>query len=180
MRAAANQSPTGACARVLSVRLTAGRSILAVLFTFHGWLLWVHAVTGRLWDPATTFRWIAAAFILAGFVWLRRSGRPLARGRRALVFWLLVAMLHANAAVDSTGPVPAAAVPETVHAVLAEIAAAPVILLGACLLLLLARRHIERPQALALAAVRRFMCGTPPAGNRFLFSPRPPPRILSI
>ena len=111
MRAAANPLPTRACAKGSPVRLTVGRSILAILFTFHGWLLCVHAVTGRLWDPATTSRWIAAAFILAGFMWLRRSGRPQARGRRALVLWLLVAMLHAHAAVDSAESVPAAAIP---------------------------------------------------------------------
>ena len=161
------------------VRLIAGRALLAVLFGFHAWLLGVHATTGRLWDPATALRWMAAALILAGFLWLRRAGWPLNSGRRALILWLLVAMLHAHAAVDAARSVPAAAIPETVNVVLTQIAAAPVVLLGMGLILLLARRQVERPQALALAAARRFLCGTPPAGNLFRFSPRPPPQLLS-
>ena len=79
----------------------------------------------------------------------------------------------------AAGHLPAAALPETVNVVLTQIAAAPVVLLGTGLLLLLARRHVERPRALALVELRRFLCGTPLAGNHFRFSPRPPPQLLS-
>jgi hypothetical protein len=164
-----------------SVRLVAGRSIAGALAGFHTWLFWVHATTGRLLDPATALRWVAAALILAGFLTLRRVGRPLTSGRQALVLWLLVAMLHGHAMVGAAQGVQAASVPETVSVLLTQIAtAAPAVLLGAGLLLLLARRHVDRPRALALAEVRRFSCGTPLSGHVFPFSPRPPPHLLSV
>jgi len=162
-----------------SVRLAAGRSAAVVLAGFHSWLFWVHVSTGRLLDPATTLRWVAAALILVGFLTLRRVGRPLTSGRQALVLWLLVAMLHGHAMAGAARSVEAASVPETVSVFLTQIAtAAPAVLLGAGLLLLLARRHIDRPRALAPAEVRRFSCGTPLSGHVFRFSPRPPPRSL--
>jgi hypothetical protein len=189
MRIAGYPSPARAPRRAVAtaesewaaeVRLVAGRSIAAALAGFHSWLFWVHATTGRLLDPATALRWVAAALILAGFLTLRRVGRPLTSGRRALVLWLLVAMLHGHAMVGAAQNVQAASVPETVSVLLTQIAtAAPAVLLGAGLLLLLARRHVDRPRALALAEVRRFMCGTTLAGHVFRFSPRPPPHLLS-
>lgn len=162
-----------------SIRLVLTRSGFTALAGFHAWLFWVHATTGRLLDPATTSRWVAAALILIGFLALRRVGRPLASGRRALVLWLLVALLHGHAAVGAAGGVPAAAVPETVTVLLTQIAvAAPAVLLGAGLILMLARRHIGRPRALALTEARRSVGSAPLAGHVFRFSPRPPPRLL--
>ena len=161
------------------VRRAAGRSVIAGLAGFHASLLWVHATTGRLLDPATALRWVAAALILAGFLALRRGGRPLASGRRALVLWLLVAMLHGHAMAGAARSVEAASVPETVTVFLTQIAVtAPAVLIGASLILLLARRHVDRPRALALAEARRSVGGVPLAGHVFRFSPRPPPRLL--
>jgi hypothetical protein len=161
------------------VRRAAGRSVIAGLAGFHASLFWVHATTGRLLDPATALRWVAAALILAGFLTLRRVGRPLATSRRALVLWLLVVLLHGHAAVGVADGVPAAAVPETVTVLLTQIAVtAPAALLGAGLILLLARRHVTRPRALARADARRSVGSAPLAGHVFRFSPRPPPRLL--
>jgi len=171
-------TPGGGSHSVASVRQIAGRSFLAALVGFHGWLFWVHITTGRLWEPVTAMRWVAAALIVAGFLSLRRAGWPLTSGRRALVLWLLVVMLHACAVVGAADHAPAAAIPETVNVVLAQIAGAPAALLGAALLLLLARLRVERPLALTLAEVRRFVCGVPLPGHIFRFSPRPPPQLL--
>lgn len=71
---------------------------VAALAVFHGVLLWSHALDGRLADPAVALRWVASLGIVALFVALRRSGIPVLWGRRALVLWLLVVMLHAWAA----------------------------------------------------------------------------------
>jgi hypothetical protein len=85
------------------------------LVAFHAVLLWSHAVAGRLADPAVGLRWLASLGIVALFVVLRRSGLPLLWGRRALVLWLLVVMLHAWAArpalasaLDAVSPADAA------------------------------------------------------------------------
>lgn len=162
-----------------SVQVLAGRCAVAVLTAFHAWLFWVHATTGRLLDPATAFRWFAGALILCGFVAMRRLGGPLLWGRKALVFWLLVVLLHCSAVgAELNGPA-AGMIPESVSVLVVQIAtAAPGVLLGLGLLSLLARRHGARPRALPLAAVRGFACGTPLAGHVFRFSPRPPPDRL--
>lgn len=162
-----------------SVRLVASWSVAAVLTGFHTWLFWVHATTGRLLDPSTAGRWLAAALILCGFLVLRRMGRPLTSGRQALVLWLLVALLHGHAVVGAAERVPAAAIPETVTVVLTQIATtAPAVLLAAGPLLLLMRRRVARPRALALTEVPRFACGIPLTGHVLRFSARPPPRLL--
>jgi hypothetical protein len=154
-----------------------GRSILGALVGFHAWLFWAHAASGRLLEPGTAFRWIAGALILAGFLWLRRSGRLLTSDRRALVLWLLVALLHAHAAGVS-GNLPASAVPETVQLVLSQLASVPLALLGTVLFGLLRRRRREDRSAPSPGEVPRFLCGTPQSGNIFQFSPRPPPQLL--
>jgi hypothetical protein len=87
--------PGGLAGRVLRTALLGG---VVALVAFHAALLWSHALAGRLADPAVALRWAASLGIVALFVALRRSGVPLLWGRRALVLWLLVAMLHAWAA----------------------------------------------------------------------------------
>ncbi len=164
-----------------SVRKMVSRSFVAVLAGFHTWLFWVHATTGRLLEPATALRWIAALLILTGFLALRRVGRPLVSGRRALVLWLLVALLHGHAVVGTADLQLAGPVPETVSVLLTQIAVtAPAVLLAAGLILLLARRHVGRPRALARADARRSVGSAPLAGHVFRFSPRPPPRLLPL
>jgi hypothetical protein len=165
-------------ARSIVSRIT-GWSVLTGLGGFHAWLLWEHASTGRLLDPATLLRWVAAALILAGFLALRRVGRPLASGRRALVLWLLVVLLHGHAVAGGAGETPVAAVPETVTVLLTQIAvAAPAVVLGAGLLLLIARRRAARLRACEAVEARRSVGSLPLTGYLFRFSPRPPPRFL--
>src|SRR5262245_66151978 len=79
-----------------------------MLMVFHAGLLVLHAVDGRLFEPATSVRWALGLLLCAGFVALRRAGVPLLWGREAVVLWLLAILLHCQAilstARDSQSP----------------------------------------------------------------------------
>jgi hypothetical protein len=66
------------------------------LAIFHIFLFWDRLVGGDLFDPAIALRWLAAAGLVSALAALRRMGIPLASGRKALVIWLLVVLLHAS------------------------------------------------------------------------------------
>jgi hypothetical protein len=84
----------------LAVSLRVGAA--GILLAFHGVLLWTHLVSGRLFEPAVAMRW-SIGLLLLGLLWgLRRAGVPLLWGRRALVVWVLVALLHVSAARPAT------------------------------------------------------------------------------
>jgi len=68
------------------------------LVVFHATLFWSQIGDGRLLDPAVAFRWVLGTLLLGGLVALGRAGVPLVRGRRALVLWVLVGLLHWTAA----------------------------------------------------------------------------------
>lgn len=79
----------------------ATRALMASLVVFHVGLLLVHAVEGRLFEPAVSVRWFVGALLFAGFVALRRLDVPVLWGRKAVVLWLLVVLLHCHAAFSS-------------------------------------------------------------------------------
>jgi hypothetical protein len=84
----------------LAVWLRVGAA--ALLLVFHAALFWMHLLSGRLFEPAVALRW-GVGLLLIGLLWvLRRGGVPLLWGRRALVVWLLVALLHVSAARPAT------------------------------------------------------------------------------
>jgi hypothetical protein len=68
-------------------------SVLA-LVVFHLVLFWNQIGDGRLLDPAVAVRWGVSALLLVVLTGLRRAGVPVFWGRRALVMWVLVALLH--------------------------------------------------------------------------------------
>jgi len=70
---------------------------VAFLVAFHGWLFAERLVGGELLEPVVALRWLASLVLIAALRALRRAGVPLIRGRRALVFWVLVALLHWSA-----------------------------------------------------------------------------------
>jgi len=70
----------------------------AALALLHALLLWGRLADGTLLKPAVALRWASAIALLATLWALRRRRIPLFRGRRALVLWCLVALLHATAA----------------------------------------------------------------------------------
>jgi hypothetical protein len=67
------------------------------LAAFHARLLWDRLAAGELFDPEIALRWSGALFLLVALVALHRAGVSLVKGRRALVVWLLVALLHWSA-----------------------------------------------------------------------------------
>jgi hypothetical protein len=87
------------------------RTFWAAVVVFHAALLLSHAESGRLFEPVTATRWLVGLALVAGLHGLRRCGAVF-RGRRAVVLWLLVILLHGHAAwspsaVDAAGGWPA-------------------------------------------------------------------------
>lgn len=74
----------------------------AALAGFHVWLLASQWAAGELADPGLILRWLTAAVLAAALVWTARRGGSL-KSRRAVVIWLLAALLHAPAVAARTG-----------------------------------------------------------------------------
>ena len=72
----------------------AGVLVFAALAIFHLSLFWDRFVDGQLLDPLVAARWLAAGGISVALIALWRCGVSLVTGRRALVVWLLVVLLH--------------------------------------------------------------------------------------
>jgi hypothetical protein len=111
-----------------------------LLAAFHGWLLAVQVLNGEIAEPWLALRWAGAIFIAAGFAHLRRSGRSVLRGRRAVALWLMVALLHAPAVADrivDSGP----ALPEVVTLLAKQAATGGPLMVLLVLAALIARRR---------------------------------------
>lgn len=80
-------------------RLAAALVATALLVGFHLSLLWERIAAATLFEPAAALRWTAALLLGGALLFSRRMGFRLWRGRGALVFWLMVLLLHAGAAV---------------------------------------------------------------------------------
>ena len=74
-----------------------GRALTVLVAGFHAGLLGRRLAQAEA-DPEVILRWCGALLVLGVAFWLRRRGRSLRWGRSALVFWLLVLLLHAGAA----------------------------------------------------------------------------------
>ena len=74
--------------------------LVSALVAFHLGLLWLRLSSGTSLGLAEILRWSAAAPLLAAFLALRRFGVPVLWGRKAMVLWLIVLVLH-SAAVTS-------------------------------------------------------------------------------
>lgn len=157
----------------LAVLRTAGCMAVAALVAFHAWLLWSHVVQGRALEPQTAVRWLAAALVLAAFRSLSRHGLPLLWGRRAIVLWLLVILIHCHA--TWTGDVAGfqIGIPETIHA-LAQLAE-PAVVLGLILFSLLTAAAAWSPGRRVEHVRPARIAGLPSSGYLFARSPRPPP-----
>jgi hypothetical protein len=101
---------SGAAARIRRLASSTALALAAMLVVFHVALFCTHLSQGRLLEPAVALRWVFGLMLLGALWALRRGGVPLLWGRRALVVWVLVAVLHAGAAVptasDSLSPSP--------------------------------------------------------------------------
>jgi hypothetical protein len=166
-----------ACASWRRAGGLAGRVALLLLAAFHAWLFWSHLVSGRLLEPAVGARWVTGVLLTAGFLGLKRYGLPTFRGRKAIVLWLLVALLHAHAA---WAPGEAMAGPQRTDGTIAVFvlqAISATALLGAGLALLaVALRQKPRPvRAPAWPSRRGALAATPADGWLLVLAPRPPP-----
>jgi hypothetical protein len=151
-----------------------GRLAAAVLMIFHTWLLWTHVTLGKFADPDVALRWTLAGLLLAGFWALRRLGVPLFWGRRAVVLWILVIVIHAHAVWTGDAMALPVAVPQAVVNLVSL--SVPVATIASLLFLVWLTRqnaiHHPRPR---LSDVRPVFAGLPATVCALQFSPRPPP-----
>ena len=147
-----------------------GLAAAATLVVLHVSILWDRVAQGRLTEPAVALRWLAALVLMVALLALRRRGVSLLWGRRALVFWLLVLLLHAGAAVPQD-PTPRLA-PEHLLFVVPAVAGPACLLL--VLLLTLVSRALAGP---AVSLARGATCASPALRGGFLpaLASRPPP-----
>jgi hypothetical protein len=83
-----------------SARLAAFPLAAVLLVGFHLNLLWERIAAATLFEPVTALRWGAALLLMAAALYAsRRLGFSLWHGRGALVFWLMVLLLHSGAAI---------------------------------------------------------------------------------
>ena len=86
--------PGSAGRRIVGRVLAAG--LVAGLTVFHGQLLGQRIADLTLLEPLVALRWGAAALMVLGLVQMQRAGISVVWGRRALILWLLVLLLHAG------------------------------------------------------------------------------------
>lgn len=176
--------PSGAgCARsgrrrgthpIQRVAGTAARVALLLLVGHHAWLFGDRLFAGTFLDPMVAVRWAAGVALAFGFLWLRRCGLPLLCGRRAVVLWLLVALLHVHAAWAPPGPASEVSAREAAVLALQAVSAAAVALgFGLLAVLLRVRLRAPRPVAAWLADV--WLPSPASALSLSLAAPRPPP-----
>lgn len=151
-------------------RFALGVAVTA-LALFHGWLLCRRLLDATIGEPEVLLRWLGGAGLLAAMAAARRFGLSVSRGRPALVFWLLVLLLHVGAS------------PVVVAGVHAQelLLVLPVGLAAALSLSIARRRCATRFRLLPPRRVRRARAlpRRPPApgAGPSHFSPRPPPAL---
>lgn len=151
----------------------------AYLVALHAELLWQRIASQTLLEPLVALKWGAAAALVVALLRLQSAGVSLWRGRRAVVFWMLVLLLHAGAAVPAAGELAADLADQAEAGLLFVLplcaSVATVFELGRRLL---DRRATARP---AVPGVPRWLRFEPPSGPAFahgfgrVLSSRPPP-----
>jgi hypothetical protein len=169
----ARQSTTRAGTLVRAAVQALGQLAFAALVVFHGWLLWTHVAAGKAFEPATSLRWLIAIGVLVGFRALSRHGLPLLFGRRAVVLWLLVILIHCHAVWTGDAITVDLALPETLHA-LSQLTGS-LSVLGALVVVLLAAHAAAAVSLRGLVPAPALIAGLPSDGVTFRFAPRPPP-----
>ena len=152
----------------------AARSAFSLLVAFHAWLLWTHLAGGKALDPQTAARWVVAAIVLVGFRALQRHGLSLFWGKRAVVLWLLVVVIHCHAVWGGAPVTVELGIPETIT-LLAQMTAPAATILGLFFLGLFAALTARWAAAALRDEEPSRLAGLPASGYLFRFSPRPPP-----
>ena len=80
--------------RILAV--ITGPALVGLVVLYHALLLWQRVTDLTLLEPAVAARWLATLLLLLVLFRLHHRGVPLIWGRKALVFWLLVLLLHVS------------------------------------------------------------------------------------
>lgn len=88
-------------------------ALFAVVAGYHLWILAARFADGSVLEPLVAGRWLGSAALAGLVLVLRRRGGSLRRGRTALVFWLLVALLHGVGGFASEGALAGPPVPAT-------------------------------------------------------------------
>jgi hypothetical protein len=144
------------------------RLVAGALAIFHGQLLWRRWADGTLGDGSIAARWLTAALLVLGLLWLQRRRGGVFRGREAAVLWILVALLHALAGIPMqqmlAAPAPWLAVP-------LGIVAARTIALA------LGRSVLLTPAPAALGPVELFAAPTPARRPAAVPGCRAPPSL---
>ena len=150
----------------------------AVLVAFHGWLFASQIAAGRLDDPWLVFRWMVAAGLVAALGAIRRGGASV-WSRQGIAIWVLAALLHGPAvATDFSDSINSMALPETVTAVVLQLASTTVLAITLWMLAgVLARRdrHARLYTGLVAASSLTGIFGD---GFSPQYSSRPPPRQI--
>jgi len=148
----------------------------AALIGFHVWLLATQWSAGQLFnDPALVMRWAAALVLAAALIWLGREGTSLV-SRRAIVIWLLAALLHAPAIADRAGDANGLrTLPETAASLLIQSTAiGGLVILTTWLIAGVVRRRAATNTAWSFVRVLA-PTSFPDDGFSFVVSARPPP-----
>ncbi len=159
------------------LRTAAGAGV-AGLVAFHGWLLWDRLAGGDLLDPGVAFRWSVAALLVLALAGLQRAGAPLVRGRRALVVWLLVALLHWSTGTTAAPTAALTSSPASVIFVLPTTGAAALMGLGLLAALIAARRRTT-PVFRCLCTLEPIVIARPAVGWRDGGASRAPPSAFA-
>jgi hypothetical protein len=155
------------------------RTAGAALVGFHAWLLATQWSAGRLFnDPALLMRWAAALVLAAALIWLGREGTSLV-SRKAIVIWLLAALLHAPAVADRNRDLNGLqTLPETVATLLLQTTIVTGLLGAAMLALWLVAGLFRRRDTgrVAWSFIRELsLSASPDDGFGLVLAARPPP-----
>lgn len=146
--------------------------VACALVLFHVFLLWRRLVDATLFSPRVLLNWLAAALLLAALAWLRQRGQSVLRSRSAVIFWLLVLLLHAGPDLD-----PAPGLPLSVT----ESLPGPSFLLAAVVwaaLFVLASLAVSAEAHARQSASRRAHHAAAASGFGRTVAPRPPPPVF--
>ncbi len=146
----------------------------ALLGGFHLWLLGSQAWNGQLSEPDVVLRWAAALALAGGLVALKRRGETL-WGRKAVVIWVLAALLHGPAVANDLDGFATPSLPEAVATLGQVVASVSAFALTLLALLTMVLRRAAAPSA-GHTAASSFFTHLLDAGGGLGFLPRPPPR----
>lgn len=149
--------------------------VAAALAAFHVWIFFDQLWTGAIADPGLVLRWLGAAALVGGLLFLRRQGESLLRSRKAVAIWVLAALLHGPALANRFEAPGAPAIPEVILTLSQTLMVVGLTGVG----LLLAARS-RRRHALVPVAILGDQAILPGYGldGRLLLAPRPPPVTL--